>query len=87
MEELIAALRALAPEDRPQMERILHSALQCFTDEGSHGIWLFTTDDIEAIAVLSVNCGELETAELLASVDSQLNFRLMAEAPPKERMN
>lgn len=87
MEDLIRALRELDPEHHPQMERIVHSALQCFTDDASHGLWLFTTDDVEAIAVLSVNCGELEAAQLLTAVDAQMHYRLMSEAPPKERMN
>jgi hypothetical protein len=81
---LLKELAELEPEAQAQAERIMHSVILCFQNDFAHGVWLFTTDDAPAVAVLTANCSEIGVAELFNHVDTALNIRALNEAPPIE---
>ena len=88
LEELNTRVLSMTEEDKQHFRMVLTLVLRCY-GEGSdnHALLIHSHPDNPAAELMSINCNDMEAAELLNIVSSYMNFVNVADAPPKENFN
>jgi len=88
LKELNARVAGMTEEDRQHFRMVLTLVLRCY-GEGSenHALLIHSHPDSPAAELMSINCNDMEAADLLNIVSDYMNFVNTMDAPPKENFN
>lgn len=81
------AVERMTPEQRTHLRVVIQTLVNCYLHDNTHGLLVVSEDGAPMVQVMAINADDMEAAQMLDSVDTFLNFRLLDEAPPKEMMN
>jgi len=85
-ESMEARLATMSDEEKAHFKMVILQLIQCYGIDGKQAVILFHGSD-KLGGVVTLNCNEMEAAELMLEANEFFGFLNVIGAPPKEAFN
>jgi len=83
---LEARLALMNDEEKTHFKMVVLSLISCYGPDANKAVLMVKIGD-ELSGLTTLNCDEMEAAEMLLEIDSFFGFLNTMDAPPKEAFN
>jgi len=85
--EFMTQLDSLSQEQRDHLRLLVKKLVSAYIENDLHAIVVVGREDEHKAELFTVNCNEMEAANLLVKLNDFFNTMNTLDAPPKEMMN
>jgi hypothetical protein len=85
-QNLEARLALMSDEEKQHFKMVVLELIQCYGTDGKQAVILFNGSD-KLGGIVTLNCNEMEAAELMLEANDFFGFLNVIGAPPKEAFN
>lgn len=85
--EFMLKIDQLNQNQRDHLRIVINYLIDCYLQDDMRAAIIVGKDNTEQAVLLSVNSNEMESLSLLTRLQGFFTEMVMAEAPPKEKMN
>ena len=85
-ESMEARLATMSDEEKTHFKMVVLSLISCYGPDANKAVLMVKIGD-ELSGLTTLNCDEMEAAEMLVEVNSFFGFLNTMDAPPKEAFN
>jgi hypothetical protein len=83
-----ARIATLSSKDRDHLKECIHRLVMCYGEDACTGMLLVKGHLVGGVGeVITLNCNDMEAAEMLEGMRNYFEYITMKGAPPKERFN
>jgi hypothetical protein len=86
-EEINAKILAMSLEERNQLQGILAMIVECYGEGEGQAAMVFSLKGSEMAELITVNCNEMDAAELIDAAEAIMHHVNVKDAPPREQFN
>jgi len=80
-------LEAMSEDEREHFRNLIESLAKCYGKNPAQGVVIISLPDSPINEVISLNATDMETHNLIKSVEDYFVFVNTMDAPPKEQFN
>ena len=85
--EFMEKVGQLNADQREHLRKTIERLVECCLDDSRHAVLVFGKEGEARAELFTVNCNEMEAANLLVKLNDFFNTMNTLDAPPKELMN
>lgn len=81
------AVTKMSPSQRTHLQVVVKEIIACYANDEVHGVVLIGRSDSSLMKLITINANDLDASNLLQAADEYVNYKVMEDAPPKEKFN
>ena len=85
--ELEQRVAEMSDEEQEHFKLLITKLVMCYGRGRAQGVVVLGRADDQAVSLVSLNCDEMEAAQLMLAANDFFGFLNVLDAPPKEQFN
>lgn len=86
-EELERRVAAMSDDEQAHFKLLIHKLVMCYGEGAAQGVVIIGRAEDHMAGVVTLNCDEMEAAQLMIAANDFFGFLNVQDAPPREKFN